>query len=172
MPTTLPVPIEFRLPEGWRAVPPDDAGAPDVAFVALHPQPDDGFTANITIDGAYRPDEATLEEIADGSLERMREVAESVVASDRHEVGSPEAPGLTQKLTFSAVSGGAPRELVQFQVYLSMLDVRDPKQRAVVRLALTVTQNQFGAVLGDFQEFLRTVRPDTAAGTGPAPGTE
>ncbi|MCX5129755.1 hypothetical protein OOK25_39665, partial [Streptomyces sp. NBC_00347] len=53
MPTTLPVPIEFRLPEGWQPAPPDEVGAPGVAFVALHPQPDSGFTANITIDGEY-----------------------------------------------------------------------------------------------------------------------
>jgi hypothetical protein len=163
MPTTLPVPIEFRLPEGWLAAPPDQVGASDVAFVALYPQSDAGFTANITIDGEYRPDAATLEEIADASVQRMYEIAESVVVGHRNKVGSSDAPGLTQKLTFSAVAGGAPRDLVQFQVYLSMLDVRDPRKRAVIRLALTVTQQQYDAVLGDFQEFVRTVRPDTGA---------
>ncbi|MFI2458242.1 hypothetical protein [Streptomyces sp. NPDC019539] len=132
-----------------------------MAFVALHPQPDAGFTANITIDGEYRPDAATLAEIADHSVQRMREVAESVVVSNRKEVGSPDAPGLTQKLTFSAVAGGVPRALVQLQVYLSRLHVRDPRKRAVIRLALTATQEQSAAVLGDFQEFVRTVRPDT-----------
>jgi hypothetical protein len=47
------------------------------------------------------------------------------------------------------------------QVYLSLTDVVDPHKRAVVRLALTATAAQHDAVLADFQEFLRTVRPDT-----------
>jgi hypothetical protein len=46
-------------------------------------------------------------------------------------------------------------------VYLSLTDVVDPHKRAVVRLALTATAAQHDAVLADFQEFLRTVRPDT-----------
>jgi hypothetical protein len=163
MPTTLPVPIEFRLPEGWRAAPPDEVGAPGVAFIALHPQPDAGFTANITIDGEYRPDAATLDELADESVQRLREIAESVVVTSRREIGSAAAPGLTQRLTFSAVAGGVRRDLVQSHVYLSMLDVEDPHKRAVIRMVLTTTATQHDSLLGDFQDFLRTVRPDTGA---------
>jgi hypothetical protein len=161
MPAILPVPIEFRLPEGWRPVPPEEANAPGVAFVALHSRPDAGFAANITIDGEYRPDPATLAEIADESVERMRAIDESVVMAGRDEVGSAAAPGLTQKLAFSAVAGGVRRDLVQSQVYLSMLDIDDPRRRSVIRCALTVTARQHNTVLGDFQDFVRTVRPDT-----------
>ncbi|MGP3981253.1 hypothetical protein [Streptomyces sp. KR80] len=163
MPTTLPVPIEFELPEGWRAAPPDEVGARGAAFVALHPQPDDGFTANITIDGEYRPDEATLSEIAHESVERLRQAATSVVVTGRREIGSADAPGFTQTLAVSTVIGGVRRDLVQSQVYLSMLDVADPRERAVIRLVLTATASQHPAVLDDFQDFVRTVRPDTSA---------
>ncbi|MGW1773883.1 hypothetical protein [Streptomyces sp. NPDC002104] len=163
MATTLPVPIEFRLPEGWRPAPPDEVGAPGVAFVALHPRPDAGFTANITIDGQYRPDEVTLDELAEASVERLREAGESVVVAARREIGPEGAPGLTQRVAFSAVAGGVRRELVQSQVYLSMLDVNDPRERAVIRMVLTATAEQHDSVLGDFQEFLRTVGPDVAA---------
>ncbi|MFP3987698.1 hypothetical protein U9R90_09395 [Streptomyces sp. E11-3] len=163
MPTTLPMPIEFRLPEGWYAVPPDQVGAPDVAFVALHPQPDAGFAANITIDGEYRPDAATLAEIADESVQRMHEVAEKVTMTNRNEVGTTDAPGLTQELIFSTVAGSVRRDLVQPQVYLSLLDVNDPRKRSVIRLALTVTAAQYNSVLADFQDFVRTVRPETRA---------
>ncbi|MCY0926796.1 hypothetical protein OTB20_11390 [Streptomyces sp. H27-H1] len=165
MPTTLPVPIEFRLPEGWQPAPPDEVGAPGVAFVALHPRPDSGFTANITIDGEYRPDAATLDELADASVERLREATESVEVTSRRDIGPEGAPGLTQRVTFSAVAGGVRRELVQSHVYLSMLDVGDPRKRAVIRMVLTATAEQHDSVLGDFQEFLRTVGPDTAAGS-------
>ncbi|MBA2944928.1 hypothetical protein [Streptomyces himalayensis] len=54
MATTLPVKVEFSLPEGWQSAPPDEVGAPGVAFVALHPDSRDGFTANITIAGKLR----------------------------------------------------------------------------------------------------------------------
>jgi len=163
MATTLPVPIKFELLEGWRAASPDEAGAPGAAFVALHPQPDAGFTANITIDGEYRPDAATLSELAEESVERLRRAAVSVDVTTRREIGSEEAPGLTQTLTVSTVAGGVPRDLAQAQVYLSLLDVADPRQRAIVRLVLTATAAQFPYVLQDFQNFVRTVRPDTDA---------
>src|SRR4051794_3873554 len=115
MSTTLPVPITFQLPEGWQAAAPDAAGAPGAAFVALHPYPDSGFTANITLDGEYRPDEATLAQIADESVQNLRQAVTAVEVVDRQQVGSPEAPGLTQTLEISAVAGGVPRELVQSQ---------------------------------------------------------
>ncbi|MFE7748537.1 hypothetical protein [Streptomyces sp. NPDC057428] len=163
MTTTLPVPIAFELPDGWRATPPDGVGAPGSAFVALHPHPDEGFTANITIDGEFRPDEATLPEIADESVENLRRSAASVAVVERREVGSADAPGLTQTLALSAVAGGSLRDLVQSQVYLSLLDVTDPSKRAVIRLILTVTASQHLAVLEDFRDFVRTVRPDADA---------
>ncbi|MER5894995.1 hypothetical protein [Streptomyces sp. NPDC001876] len=163
MTTTLPVQIAFELPDGWRATPPDGVGATGSAFVALHPHPDEGFTANITIDGEFRPDEATLPEIADESVENLRRSAASVEVVERREVGSEDAPGLTQTLAVSAVAGGSLRNLVQSQVYLSLLDVTDPSKRAVIRLILTVTASQHRDVVEDFRDFVRTVRPDTDA---------
>jgi len=163
MPTTLPVPIQFELPEGWHAAPPDEAGAPGAAFVALHPQPDAGFTANITIDGEYRSDTATLPEIADESVAHLRQAAVSAEVAGRREVGSADAPGITQTLAVSAVVSGAPRDLIQSQVYLAMLDVADARKRAVIRLILTASASQHPAVLDDFRDFVRTVRPHTDA---------
>ncbi|MDV9173221.1 hypothetical protein R6V09_24310 [Streptomyces sp. W16] len=159
MPTTLPVPIEFDLPEGWRAAPPDEVGAPGAAFVAVHLPSDVGFTANVAVDGEYRPDTATLAEIADESVEHLSEAGAPVAVVGRRETGSVEAPGLTQTLAFSAVVVGTTRDLVQSQVYLSMLDVADPRKRAVIRLVLTSTASQHPAVLDDFRDFVRSVRP-------------
>ncbi|MEW1900938.1 hypothetical protein [Streptomyces sp. NPDC086147] len=161
MATTLPLPIEFRLPEGWIPAPPDEVDAPAVAFVALHPQADAGFTANITIDGDFLSEAETLEGVADDAVERLRDGAESVAVVRRRDVGSAQAPGLTQRLALTAVVQGVRRNLVQSQVYLAMLDSADPKRRAVIRLILTATATQHDHVLEDFQDFLRTVRPDT-----------
>jgi hypothetical protein len=162
--TTLPTPIEFRLPEGWRPAPPDEVGVPGVAFVALHPHPDAGFTANITIDGEVDTASlASLASLADASIDTLREGGADVTLADRSEVGAGDAPGLTQTLTLRAEVNGEPRELVQSQVYLSMLDAAAPEHRAVVRLVLTASAAQFQAVLPDFQWFVWTVRPDTGA---------
>ncbi|MFD0550060.1 hypothetical protein ACFQ0X_13270 [Streptomyces rectiviolaceus] len=134
-----------------------------MAFAAVHPEPDNGFAANITIDGEYRLDEATLTEIAEESVLRMRELDGSLVVLHRKEAGSGEAPALTQTLRFSTVTGGVHRDLVQIQVYLVMLDVHDASKRAVIRLALTAAANQIDSVLGDFQDFVSTVRPDSGS---------
>jgi hypothetical protein len=160
MPTDLPVPITFRLPGGWRAVSPDEAGAPGAAFVALRPPSDGGFTANITIDGEYRPDDATLGDIAGESVERLRRASVAVKVVAEREVGSADAPGLTQTLLVSTTAGGVARDLLQTQVYLSLLDVTDHHRRAVIRLTLTATAAQHGELTHEFQEFLTTVRPD------------
>ncbi|MEU0148438.1 hypothetical protein ABZ119_21110 [Streptomyces sp. NPDC006288] len=164
MTTTLPVPIEFRLPDGWLpAAPPDGPDVPGVAFAAVHSHADHGFTANITVAGEVPPESATLAELADESAQRLREVAGPVVVAHRREVGAEEDPALTQRLTFSTVVGDTRRDLIQSQVFLSFSDVRDPRRRAVIRLALTATAAQHEAVLGDYQDFVRTVRPDTGA---------
>ncbi|WP_234046498.1 hypothetical protein [Streptomyces adelaidensis] len=93
----------------------------------------------------------------------MSQAATSVVVTGRREIDSADAPGFTQTLAVSAVVGGVPRDLVQSQVYLSMLDVADPHERVVIRLVLTATASQHPAVLHDFQDFVRTVSPDSNA---------
>ncbi|MGW2596513.1 hypothetical protein [Streptomyces klenkii] len=159
MAAALPVPLEFRLPDGWLPVDPETGGATGVAFAAVHPQSDVGFTANITIDGEYRPDAEMLDELAEESVKRLRRFAESVVLVDRREVGSADTPALIQRLSFAATVGSARHDLVQSQVYLSVVDVADPRQQAAVRLTLTTTTAQHDTVLADFQDFVRTVRP-------------
>ncbi|WP_431983107.1 hypothetical protein [Streptomyces qinglanensis] len=165
MATTLPVPITFELPDGWRSAPPDSVGAPGVSFVAVYSRSDAGFAANISITGEFRQDDASLSEFADASLQRMRAVAESVEVVDRREVGSTDAPGLTQMMRFSAVAAGTRRDLVQSQVYLSLLDTDDPRKRAVLQLTLTATASQHESVVQDFQDFVRSVRPETEGTT-------
>ncbi|MFH9088409.1 hypothetical protein [Streptomyces sp. NPDC017673] len=165
---TLPVKISFSLPDGWRSAPPDEVGAPDAAFVALHPASIDGFTANITIAGGMRNDSATMRQIADESVRRLGQ-AGSVEVTKQEEVGTPDIPGLTdspgvvQNLRLSTTLHGAPLELVQSQVYLGLEDVNRPSQRAVIELVLTAKPEQLAAVLDDFKQFVRSVRADEAA---------
>ncbi|ATZ22562.1 hypothetical protein ACFZBM_04550 [Streptomyces lavendulae] len=165
MPTTLPVPIEFHLPDGWLPAH-REAFDPGVAFAAVHPRPDAGFAANITIDGGFPPEGATLVDLADDSVQRLREVAESVQVVQRRQAGPADSPALTQRVTFSAVAGDVRRDLVQSQVFLALVDTSDPGRRAVLRLALTATAAQHDAVVADFRSFVRSVRPDSGEGEG------
>jgi hypothetical protein len=154
--TELPVRIEFALPDGWHAAPPDEAGAPGVAFVALHPGSVNGFTANLTIAGRFRDPALPMEEIADESVRRLEDAVGTVGVRRRVSVGTPETPGITQVLDIQAGTG---QPLVQCQVYVSLQDIEDPGRRAVLELALTCTPDQLEDVLEDFQEFVRSVRP-------------
>ncbi|MFD3809007.1 hypothetical protein ACFWSF_37180 [Streptomyces sp. NPDC058611] len=160
MPTSLPVPIDFRLPEGW--LPARLEGRdPGVASAAVHPEPDAGFAADITVEGGFPPEARTPAELASKSAERLGEATAPVTVAERREFGSADAPALTQRLVFPAVTGDVHRDLVQSQVHLGLVDTGEPRKRAVIRLALTATAAQHDAVLGDFQEFLRSVRADT-----------
>ncbi|MGY0019105.1 hypothetical protein ACVHNB_08980 [Streptomyces sp. YJ-C3] len=165
MATTLPIKISFSLPDGWQAAPPDEVGAPGVAFVALHPASvDGGFTANITIAGEMRNDGASLSQIADESVPRLSQ-AGTVRVLKKTEVGTPDIPGLTdspgivQNLILSTTLRGEPVELCQSQVYLGMEDVKNPAKRALIELVLTAKKEQLDEVIEDFKVFLRTVRP-------------
>ncbi|HEY7596061.1 MAG TPA: hypothetical protein VH969_23160 [Actinophytocola sp.] len=163
MATELPVRIEFSLPKGWQATPPDEAGAPGVAFVALHPAPArgmaNGFTANLTIAGEIRDPDLPMAAIADESVHRLENVAGSVRVRERTAVGPDDSPGLTQVLDIELSPG---RQIVQCQVYVSMHDVDDPRRRAVLELVLTCTPEQLEEVFADFQAFVQSVRPAAA----------
>ncbi|MBA0124154.1 hypothetical protein H0B56_01200 [Haloechinothrix sp. YIM 98757] len=157
MATTLPVPIEFTLPEGWQSATPDEVGAPGVAFIALHPESRDEFTANITVSGEIRTDDALLTSIADEAVAHL-EQGGSVELQNRTEVGTSDAPGLTQVLILSTTVDGSQLDLVLSQVFLSVADAEEPHKRAVLQLTLTARTTQFDTVVGDFQQFVRTIR--------------
>ncbi|MFD9034590.1 hypothetical protein ACFVZW_26150 [Streptomyces sp. NPDC059567] len=62
------------------------------------------------------------------------------------------------------VAGGMRRDLVRSQVFPSLWDVEDPHKRAVIQPVLSTTAAQYDALVPDFQDFVRTVRPDTGTG--------
>jgi hypothetical protein len=159
MTATLPVQIEFSLPAGWRSVPPDDVGAGEAAFVALHPPSTNGFTANITISGEVRPADVPLTEIADEALARLGAGARELRLGRRTAVGSADNPGLTQAVRMSVELRGRPQDIVQLQVYVGMRDTRDGQRQAVLHVALTATPDQFEQVIDNFQQFVSTIRP-------------
>jgi len=159
MATQLPVRIEFSLPEGWTAAPPDEVGAPGAAFVALHPPAHDGFTTNITISGDYRDDAVELETVAEESVARLMKSVGGVRVLTSAAVGAEDSPGFTQTVEIKSTIEGQPHDLVQCQAYLSMHDVDEPAKRAIIDLVLTTTADRFEEFVKDFQYFVRSVKP-------------
>jgi hypothetical protein len=155
MVTELPVRIEFSLPDGWQSAPPDEVGAPGVAFVALRPASTGGFTTNLTIAGETRDPALPMTTIADEAVHRLESVAESVRVRDRRDFGPDDTPGMTQLLDLEMDQG---KQLVQCQIYLPMDDVHDQHRRAVLELVLTCSPEQFDDALPDFQRFVGTIR--------------
>lgn len=163
MVTTLPVPIEFSLPPGWKSVSPDAIGTPEAAFVALHPEnAQHGFTPNITISGETHENDVTLVELGDKAVETLRAGARDVKLGRRNETGTPEDPGLTQAVKLNVDLQGEPRDVIQFQVFLTMRDRNNPRRRGVFQVVLSSLPEQFQAVIGDFEKFLSSITPESA----------
>jgi hypothetical protein len=159
MTVTLPVPMECSLPPGWRPVPPNEVSARGAAFVALHPPPRNGFTANITISGEVRPADIVLGQVADEALARLRTGTQRLRLGRRTAFGSAENPGLTQAVRMSVELNGHPEDIVQYQVYVGMRDLHDERRQVVLHVVLSSTPDQFDWVVGDFQQFISTIRP-------------
>ncbi len=163
MASTIPVPIQFSLPEGWQSAPPDEVNAPDAAFVALRPPASNGFTPNITLSGELRGDDVPLTQVADEVIARLESSVGTVQLGRRKEVGSDDSPGLTQALRMPITLEGRKQDVVQFQVFITMRDTSDPSRKVVLHAVLSSTPDRFEAVISEFQTFLSTIKPDQAA---------
>lgn len=160
MRVTVPVPIQFTLPDGWQAVDPERAGAPGAAFVAVHPATRNGRVANITVGEKERSDNTTLEQIADEALGRLVRVGHGVSLARRTNYGSEQAPAIAQLATLSVVKDGVAQQLVQYQVFMALVVAENPYRRVILEAALTATPEQFDQVVDGFGEFVATIRLD------------
>ncbi|WP_158894680.1 hypothetical protein [Amycolatopsis anabasis] len=151
--------IEFAMPPGWRQPEEDEDRSPLGSVIAVCPDAE----AAIVADGGLRPDPATLADIADESIAGLRATGASVEVLRRDEVGSGDAPGFAQLLR---VRDGA--ETVHCQAFLALEDVHDQRKRAVLRFVLTTTDEHLYSVVGDFQEFLGSVRTSSQEAAGGA----
>lgn len=159
MPKPIPVPLEFQLPDGWDPATPESVDAFGVAFAALHPRPDAGFAANITIDEEIVARDVSLSDLAYKAVERLKRVARSLQVIERREVGPADDIALVQSVLLVTSVDDELRELVQTQVYLPLADLDRARSYPVIKLALTATRAQRPEVTADFENFVRTVRP-------------
>ena len=167
MPATLPVPVEFRLPNAaWRPVRPEDLGVQNAAFLAVREEPAGDYTPTISMSGDFREDGATLDEIADESVRLLEQQAADVELVKRNDIGSEEAPGVTQLLGATVEMDGRRYDLQQAQVLLGLVDEEQPNRRLVLILTLTATNRQIQGLMPEFQDFVGSVRAAPGADGG------
>ncbi|MFC4785672.1 hypothetical protein ACT8ZV_14420 [Nocardioides sp. MAHUQ-72] len=158
MTTTLPVPIEFELPgPEWQPVVPESLGVENAAFLAVRQVAGEDYRPTITISGDWRDDPATLTDIADESLAKIRVQAEQAELLERRVIESEHAPAVTQRLRAVATTESGTFELQQAQAVTGLVDVADPTRRVVVIYTLTCTADQMPVIGREFQQFMATV---------------
>jgi hypothetical protein len=174
MPGALPVPLSLELPHGWQSAPPDEVGAPQAAFVALHTASrGQGFVPNITVTGRVLEGSSSLHRLAEESVQRLRENVGAVTVVKHTEVGTSvaqglvDAPGIVQNLRIQAHVNGQPMELAQSQFILVLENERQRGVRAEIEVALTAKMSQLQDLLEDFQAFVSTLRPATPSSGRP-----
>ncbi|WP_203337479.1 hypothetical protein [Nocardioides limicola] len=156
----LPVPLEFRLPnEHWEPMVPETLGVEYAAFLAVRRNLDPAYSPTITISGDYRLDEATLSDIADEAVAKYQGQVDQLRLLQRQDIGSAEAPGISQLIGMSAPIDGTHFDLRQGQILMALIDQDDPTKRVVLIYTLSCTADQLAQMSGEFQEFLASTRP-------------
>lgn len=167
MSTTLPVPLRFALPgEEWTPVVPEELGVTNAAFLAVRRGLPGDYDPTITVSGGWRDDDATLEQIGDESLRKLRmEGATEVELLQRRVTESEHAPAVTQAIGAVVAVDGRTFDLRQAQVVQGLVDVHDPARRVVNIYTLTCTYAQWEDMVREFQRFMASV--EVVPGPGP-----
>ncbi len=168
MTSTVPVPIEFDLPEGWRSAERKGADESSAAYVALRTGVPGTFTPNITVTAELTDEDRSVLKIADESVERLRRTAVNVHMTERRTVASDKAPGVLQTVSMVLPIQGTPVALVQVQAILVLKDEADERRRATYLFALTAPEKDVELLLPDFQSFVGSVRVIEVEGTAQA----
>ena len=157
MSVQLPIPITFRLPEGWAAADPDQAGAPQAAFVAIDPRDGDRFTPNITVTAVPKRPDWSMVDAAEESVRALAHNAD-VAVTHRFVFGSDAAPGLTQSVRLTTTVDDVRLDLVQVHFLMTCRDTEDGAKQALLKIVLTATVDQAPTAQRDFERFLATLR--------------
>jgi hypothetical protein len=154
MTTMISVPVTFRLAAGWEPADPAASGAPNAAFVAVHPASrSEGVTANLTLSELERPAGTPLDDVADEALGRLVRFGREVTLVRRETYGTAAAPAIAQLVTLIVPLGDVPRRMTQYQVFLALGDV-------VFEVVLTAAPEQFQTASAGFGEFVGSIRLD------------
>lgn len=168
MTTTLPVPVRFALPDDqWVPVRPETLEVANAAFLAVRGGLPGDYDPTLTISGDWRTDDATLEQIADESVAKLRlEGATEVEVLKRQVIESDHAPAVTQSIGAVIAMNGRTYDLRQAQVVQGLVDVNDPDKRVVVIYSMTCTFAQWEQMVPEFQTFMSSVEvaPEQQAG--------
>ena len=129
-------------------------------FVAVHDAPG-RVVPNITVSVQQRPDEASIDDVADEAVERLSLTTAGLDVLSRRDVGDPAAPGVMQLLRLRTGEG---EELIQTQVHLTVPGAT-PEQRLVLELACTAAPATARPLSPGFQRFVGSVHVRQHEGT-------
>lgn len=167
--TALPLPVRFALPDDtWSPVDPGSLGVRNAAFLAVRSGSAGEYHPTITVSGGWRTDGATLEQIAEESVTKLRlEGAEEVELLQRRALGTEHAPAVTQAIGAVATVDGRRQDLRQAQALQGLVDLGDPARRVVMIYTLTCTYAQWEQVVPQFQAFMASVEVVPQESEGP-----
>lgn len=155
---TLPVPLRFELPNpDWTPADPTSLGVGNAAFLAVRRNLSDEYAPVITISGARRDDPATMDDIAEEWVDKLRREGDEVELVTRRDLGTDEAPAVVQVTGLTAVTDGRRHDLRQTQAIMGYVDADDPGKRVVVVHTLTCTFGQFDQMTQEFRQYLASI---------------
>ncbi|KID31095.1 hypothetical protein HQ32_01782 [Prauserella sp. Am3] len=163
MAATLPVPIEFSLPDGWTSADPDEVNAGEVAFIAFsRAAAGDRFAANITINSEVCTEFDGLVSVADGLVEKLGAAAGEIKRGKRDESTTSNGPVLAQVVRFPlSLPSGERVSVVQYQVLMALQSSNSDRSSVVLHFTLSALPDRFVQLLPDFRAFIETVRFET-----------
>mgnify|MGYP000894245959 CR=1 FL=1 len=163
----FPVPIRFDLPAPqWRAVARDFGGIRNALFEALRDDTEGGYTPVLSFSGGWRTDDATMEQIADECVMRLREETGDARLLDRRAAGTAQSPGYSQIIRSVAQIDGTEYVLARLQAVLGLVDPAQPKRRAVLVVSCTSTGEQAKALAPEFEALVKSLRVDESRRAG------
>ncbi|WP_299056095.1 hypothetical protein [uncultured Nocardioides sp.] len=163
----FPVPIRFELPgPQWRAVQPESVGVSNAMFVALRDDTPGDYTPIISFSGGWRTDDATMEQIAEEAVLRLRDETGDAQLMDRRQFGTEQTPSYSQVLRASAEVDGQHYDLARLQALIGLQDPAQERRRAVLIVSCTCLADQLDVVTPEFQALVKGLRVDEAKAAG------
>jgi hypothetical protein len=156
----LPFPIAVQLPEGWTLVPPDAAGYPGAAYVAVRDASTaDPVATNIVVSGLGVHDVAVdVAALAATTVAELQtKYAVTVLKADVALDGPARQAAHLLQIEYPA--GASTTTLRQIRIVKAFRGADDPAAAAVVELVMTCPAEVFDEVGPEFAVVLASIAP-------------
>ena len=129
-------------------------------FVALRESTPGDYTPVLSVSGGRRTDDATMEQIADEAIDRLREETGDARLVSRRPAGGPRTPSYSQVVATSVAIDGTVHALTRLPAILGLVDAPRDDQRAVLIVSCTSLTEQVAVVGPEFRRLVEGLRVD------------